>query len=239
MIDLQRDGDVYVLRFDAGENRFGPAFLDAAADALGTVEKNEGPGALVTVGTGKFYSNGLDLDWLGANPDRPPAPTHRHSTDELRSADRLEDYLRRVHGLYARVLSLPMPTVAALNGHAFAGGAMLALAHDFAVMRTDRGYFCLPEVDLGMSFTPGMDALIRSRLPKTAAHEAMLTGRRYTAEEALSAGIVRRTAAEEEVLPAAVELAASLAGKDGRTVAKIRTDMYRTALDALNGPALG
>ncbi|MFI0371580.1 enoyl-CoA hydratase-related protein [Actinomadura sp. 1N219] len=221
MIDLQRDGDVYVLRFDDGENRFGPGFLDAAEDALGAVEKNEGPGALVTVGAGKFYSNGLDLDWLGANPDR------------------FEDYLRRVHGLYARILSLPMPTVAALNGHAFAGGAMLALAHDFAVMRTGRGYFCLPEVDLGMSFTPGMDALIRSRLPKAVAHEAMITGRRYTAEEALSAGIVRRTAAADEVLPAAVALAASLAGKDGRIVAKIRTDMYRTALDALNGPALG
>ncbi|MGH3241316.1 MAG: enoyl-CoA hydratase-related protein [Spirillospora sp.] len=221
MIDLQREADVYVLRFDAGENRFGPGFLGAAEDALDTVEKNEGPGALVTIGTGKFYSNGLDLDWLGANPDG------------------LEDYLRRVHALYARILSLPMPTVAALNGHAFAGGAMLALAHDFAVMRDDRGYFCLPEVDLGMSFTPGMDALIRARLPKATAHEAMLTGRRYPAQDAVAAGIVRSTAAEDEVLPAAVALAASLAGKDGRVVAKIRTDMYRPVLDALNGPPLG
>ncbi|WUH96379.1 enoyl-CoA hydratase-related protein [Spirillospora sp. NBC_00431] len=231
MIDLQRDGAVYVLRFDSGENLFGPEFLGAVEDALGTVEKNAvetnaverdgGPGALVTVGTGKFYSNGLDLDWLGANPDR------------------LEDYLRRVHGLYARILSLPMPTVAALNGHAFAGGAMLALAHDFAVMRTGRGYFCLPEVDLGTSFTPGMDALIRARLPKATAHEAMLTGRRYPAEEAVAAGIVRSAVAEDEVLPTAVELAASMAAKDGRVVAKIRTDMYRTVLTALNGPALG
>lgn len=218
MIDLQRDGDVYVLRFDAGENRFSPDFLDAAQGALDTLEKNDGPGALVTVGTGKFYSNGLDLDWLGANQDR------------------FEDYLRSVHGLYARVLSLPMPTVAAINGHAFAGGGMLALAHDFAVMRTDRGYFCLPEVDLGMSFTPGMGALIQSRLPKAAAHEAMVTGRRYTAEQARAAGIVQRTAAEDEVLPTAVELAASLAGKNGKAMGKIRTDMYRPALDALNGP---
>ncbi|RFS85871.1 enoyl-CoA hydratase/isomerase family protein [Actinomadura spongiicola] len=220
MIDLQRDGDVYVLRFDAGENRFGPDFLDAVEDALGTVEKNDGPGALVTVGTGKFYSNGLDLDWLGADPDR------------------FEDYLRRVHGLYARVLSLPMPTIAALNGHAFAGGAMLALAHDFAVMRTDRGFFCLPEVDLGLGFTPGMNALIRSRLSTTVAHEAMITGRRYKAGEALAAGIVQRAAAEDEVLPGAVAWAASLAGKDGKTVARIRADLHRPALDALNGPVL-
>ncbi|HLV71679.1 MAG TPA: enoyl-CoA hydratase-related protein [Vulgatibacteraceae bacterium] len=221
MIDLRRDGDVFVLRFDAGENRFGPGFLDAAEDALGTLEKNEGPAALVTVGTGKFYSNGLDLDWLGANRDR------------------FEDYLGRVHGLYARLLSLPMPTAAAVNGHAFAGGAMLALAHDFAVMRTGRGYFCLPEVDLGMSFTPGMSALIRARLPRRTAHEAMITGRRYTAEEAVAAGIVQRTAAEEEVLPAAVAWAASMAGKNGESVGKIRRELYRETLDALNGPVFG
>jgi enoyl-CoA hydratase/carnithine racemase len=221
VIDLQRDGDVFVLRYDDGENRFGPGFLDAVGDALDSVEKAGSPGALVTAGTGKFYSNGLDLDWLGANQDR------------------FEDYLGRVHALYARLLAFPMPTVAAVNGHAFAGGAMLVLAHDLAVMRTDRGFFCLPEVDLGMSFTPGMSALIQARLSPAVAHEAMVTGRRYTAEQALAAGIVARTADEAGVLPAAVELAASLAGKDGAVVRRIRTGMYGPALEALRGPALG
>ncbi|MEU9024629.1 enoyl-CoA hydratase-related protein [Actinomadura sp. NPDC048394] len=221
MIDLQRDGDVYVLRFDDGENRFSPDFLSAVEGALDTVEKNDGPGALVTTGTGKFYSNGLDLEWLGAH------------------GDQFEAYLSRIHAVYARLLELPMPTVAAINGHAFAGGGMLALAHDFAVMRTDRGYFCLPEVDLGMTFTPGMNALIAARLPRRTAHEAMITGRRYAAEQAMAAGIVQRTADEAGVLPAALELAGSLAGKDGRVVGKIRADLYRPALEALRGPALG
>ncbi|MFC5750520.1 enoyl-CoA hydratase-related protein [Actinomadura rugatobispora] len=221
MIDLQRDGDVFVLRYDDGENRFGPGFLDAVGDALDSVEKAGSPGALVTAGTGKFYSNGLDLDWLGAN------------------GDRFEEYLGRVHALYARLLDFPMPTVAAVNGHAFAGGAMLVLAHDLAVMRTDRGFLCLPEVDLGMSFTPGMSALIQARLTPAVAHEAMVTGRRYTAEQALAAGMVARTADEAGVLPAAVELAASLAGKDGAVVRRIRTGMYGPALAALRGPALG
>ncbi|MFF5257536.1 enoyl-CoA hydratase/isomerase family protein [Actinomadura viridis] len=221
MIDLQRDGAVFVLRYDQGENRFAPEFLDAVDGALDEVERAEGPRALVTTGTGKFYSNGLDLDWLGAN------------------GDRFEEYLGRVHALYARLLSLPLPTVAAVNGHAFAGGAMLALAHDFAVMRTGRGYFCLPEVDLGMSFTPGMSALIQARLSPAVAHEAMITGRRYTAEDALAAGIVQRTAPEEEVLPAASGLAASLAGKQGEIVRRIRAGMYGPALGALRGPALG
>ncbi|HEX2314322.1 MAG TPA: enoyl-CoA hydratase-related protein [Thermomonospora sp.] len=218
MIELQRDGDVFVLRLDEGENRFAPAFLDEVLGALDTVEKAEGPKALVTVGAGKFYSNGLDLDWLGA---------HR---------DRFEEYLGRIHELYARLLALPAPTVAAVNGHAFAGGAMLVLAHDAAVMRSGRGYFCLPEVDLGMPFTAGMSALIQARLSPATAHEAMVTGRRYTAEEAVAERIVAQAVPEEEVLPAAVARAAGQAGKTGTSVARIRTDMYRGVLDALRGP---
>ncbi|WP_131740157.1 enoyl-CoA hydratase/isomerase family protein [Actinomadura roseirufa] len=220
MIDLRRDGDVFVLRFDAGENRFGTGFLDDVEGALDTVENSEAPRALVTTGTGKFYSNGLDLACLAGGPDAAEA------------------YLRRVHGLYARLLELPVPTVAAVNGHAFAGGAMLVLAHDLAVMRTGRGYFCLPEVDLGLPFTPGMSALIQARLPAATAHEAMVTGRRYTAEEAVTAGIAGHAVEEERVLPAATGLAAPLAAKDGAVLGRIRAGMYGPVLAALRGPAL-
>ncbi|MBC6458190.1 enoyl-CoA hydratase/isomerase family protein [Actinomadura sp. HBU206391] len=220
MFDLQRDGDVHVLRFDDDENRFTPAFLDGFHEVLDTLEKAEGPGALVTVGTGKFYSNGLDLDWLSAH------------------GDQFEPYVGRIHRMFARLLTLPMPTVAAVNGHAFAGGAMLALAHDFIVMRSDRGYFCLPEVDLGISFTSGMGALIQARLTAATAHEATITGRRYPAEEAVTAGIVYQAVPEAEVLPRAVELAASLAGKDGATVGKIRTGLYGAVIETLTDPAV-
>jgi len=215
MIDLRREGDVHVLRFDDGENRFSPGLLDELEKALDALTDTPAPRALVTTGTGKFYSNGLDLDWIGRN------------------ADQWEPYLDRVHGLFARLLTLPMPTVAAINGHAFAAGGMLALAHDHRVMRADRGYFCLPEVDLGLPFTPGMSALIQARLPTLTAHEAMVTGRRYGGEDAVTAGIVHRTAPESEVASVAVALAAPLAGKDGDTIAKIRAQMYAPVLEAL------
>jgi enoyl-CoA hydratase/carnithine racemase len=215
VIDLRREGDVHVLRFDAGDNRFSPELLDGLSEALDELTGASGPRALVTTGTGKFYSNGLDLDWLAQNGGRQEA------------------YLDRVHATFVRLLTLPMPTVAAINGHAFAAGAMLSLTHDYRVMRADRGYFCLPEVDLGLPFTPGMSALIQARLPKTTAHEAMVTGHRYGGEEAVTAGIVHRTAAEADVTSAAIALAAPLAAKDGGTIAKIRTEMYRPVLDAL------
>ena len=92
---------------------------------------------------------------------------------------------------------------------------MLALAHDFRVMRSDRGYFCLPESDLRLPLQPGMTALIRARLPAQTAHEAIVTGRRYGAAEALASGIVDRAVAESEVLPAAIALAQELA-RQGR-----------------------
>lgn len=215
MIKLDRDQDVFVLRMDDNENRFSPAMLDAFDAALTVVESSEGPKALVTTGTGKFFSNGLDLDWLGAN------------------AGEATVYLGRIHQLFARYLRLPCATVAACNGHTYAAGAMLAISHDHRIMRTDRGYWCLPEVDLGMSFTPGMNALIPALLPTRTAHEAMVTGRRYTAADALAAGIVDATGAEAEVLPQAIATAQALAGKASPALATIRTTLHAQVLTAL------
>lgn len=160
---LDRQDDVFVLDLGDGENRFHPDWIASVNSALDEVEKAEGPRALVTAATGKFYSSGLDLDWLFAH------------------ADQQQEYVGGVQELFARMLSLPVITVAALQGHTFAAGAMFSLAHDFRVMRADRGFWCLPEADINIPFTPGMSALIQSRLTPQTAHEAMTTARRYGA----------------------------------------------------------
>jgi enoyl-CoA hydratase/carnithine racemase len=212
---------VAVLRWSDGENRFNRASVDALNAALDEVEATagDGPLAVVLTGAGKFWSNGLDLDWMStAGPE----------------AGRVVD---DVHALFGRLLLFPAITVAALNGHAFAGGAMLAAAHDFAVMREDRGYWCVPEADLGLPFTPAMNAVLRTKLPRRASHEAMLTGRRYPAAEALAAGIVHRTAPEAEVLDSAVALGAELATK-GRQVIASYKQMNHGDAAAICGAAL-
>ncbi len=161
MPTLERQDDVFILDIGDGENRFHPDWVAAVHGALDEVEQADGPRALVTAATGKFFSNGLDLDWLLANTDRT------------------KEYVASVQSIFARVLTLPVTTVAALQGHTFAAGAMLSLAHDFRVMRADRGFWCLPEVDIQIPFTAGMSALIQARLTPQTAHEAMTTGRRY------------------------------------------------------------
>jgi Delta3-Delta2-enoyl-CoA isomerase len=212
---LERQNDVFILHLGDGENRFHPGWIASVNAALDAVEKAEGPCALVTTATGKFFSNGLDLEWLGAN------------------GDQYYDYVVNVHELLARVLALPVTTVAALQGHTFAAGAMLSLAHDFRVMRADRGYWCLPEADINIPFTRGMSALIQARLTPQTAHEAMTTARRYTGPEAATTGIVDRAVDEDAVRRTAVEIAESQAGKAGPTLGTIKARMYTPVLDTL------
>ena len=215
MIGIERNGDVSVLRMSAGENRFNPEMLGAFDEALSAVEGIEGPAAVVLTGEGKFFSNGLDLDWMGQNPDR------------------IGEVVNGLQALYARLLGFPATTVAAINGHAFAGGGMLALACDRRVMREDRGFFCLPEVDIRIPFSDGMAALVQAKLAPGVARDVMLTGRRYGGGDARNSGIVDEVRPEDELLGAAIEQAAELAGKDRPTVGAIKQTMYSGALDLL------
>ena len=130
-----------------------------------------------------------------------------------------------------------MPTVAAVNGHAFGAGAMLAMAHDFRVMRTERGYFCFPEADINIPFTPGMAALIQSKLTPAAAIASMTTGRRFGGADALDLGLVDEIAPETDLVKVASDRVAALAGKDPGTLGAIKATMFAPAVTALRTPA--
>ncbi|MFD6972404.1 enoyl-CoA hydratase-related protein [Streptomyces sp. NPDC059979] len=216
MPSLDRQDNVFILDLGDGENRFHPDWIADVSTLLDEVEKTEGPRALVTTATGKFYSNGLDLDWLFAHPDQQ------------------QEYTASVHELLARMLTLPLVTVAALQGHTFAAGAMFSLAHDVRVMRADRGYWCLPEAAINIPFTPGMAALIQARLTPQTAHQAMLTAHRYGGDAAAAAGIVDHTATEDAVLSSALDIARAQVNKAGDTLVTIKTRMYAEVLAALN-----
>lgn len=214
-VTLTREGDVFVLHLGDGENRFDLPQVTALRSALAEVQAAEGPRALVTTAGGKFWSNGLDLDWMGEHPDEAPAA------------------LEQFHHLLGEVLGASVCTVAAIQGHAFAAGAMFACAHDIAVMREDRGYWCVPEIDLLMPFTPGMAALLQARLSHRTAHVAMTTGRRYAGPDAVAAGIVDEVAPMEQVRSRAVALATGLAAKDAGTLRAIKRRMYADAIETL------
>ncbi|MBQ1444346.1 MAG: enoyl-CoA hydratase/isomerase family protein [Renibacterium sp.] len=210
---VHRDGIAF-LALGTDENRFTEAWLTAVEAALEEVVSSDSS-VLVTSGAGKFFSNGLDLEWV-----------QQH-------LDQFNDYAARVQVLLARLLTLPVPTVALVNGHAFGAGAMLALAHDFRIMRADRGYFCFPEVDIKIPFTPGMTALIQAKLTPQAAVASMVTGQRISGADAVHWGIVDRAVSETELAAAGQELAASLLGKDQDTLGTIKSRLFESAAASL------
>jgi enoyl-CoA hydratase/carnithine racemase len=223
MIDLRREGSVFVLTMQSGENRFNRPFLNALNDAFDTVEKTSGPAALVTTGgTEKFYSNGLDLAWIAGE-------------GQTEGGAFVGDVMR----FLGRVLACPVPTVAAINGHAFAAGAMTALAHDFRVMRADRGFLCLNEIDIRIPLAPGMAALVRNRMSGLTLRDAVLTGARIGGDEACRRGIVDEAVAAAEVLPRAIVRAASLADKDRATYGALKRELYGDVLKVLASGEMG
>lgn len=221
MLEIAQHDDVRVLHWRDGENRFNPDSLAALHGALDAVEAVEGPLAVVLTGDDRFFSNGLDLTWMGEHPDRAG------------------EVVADVHRLFLRVLGLDAIVVAAVNGHCFAAGAMLASCCDVVVMRRDRGWWCLPEADLGLPLTDGMFALLHARLPSRAAQEAILTARRYGGAEAARLGLVHEAVDEAEVLPRALAIADELAGKDRSVTARHKHMLFGDALDVLDAASRG
>ncbi|UGT55772.1 enoyl-CoA hydratase-related protein [Nocardia asteroides] len=216
MPTLRQHDAIAILDFGDGENRFSPDFMAEVHAHLDTAVA-EGAAALVTTATGKIYSNGLDLDWLSAN------------------GDRAAEYVESVHRLFGRMLTLPMPTAAAIGGHAFGAGAMLAIAHDYRVMRADRGFFCFPEADIRIPFTNGMAALIQAKVPPRTAIAAMTTGRRFGGTDAAAYDLVDAAVGETEVLDTALAMVAPHGGKDQPTMTAIKSVMFDGVLAALRG----
>eukprot|EP00920_Eleutheroschizon_duboscqi_P029779 GHVT01072371.1.p1 GENE.GHVT01072371.1~~GHVT01072371.1.p1 ORF type:complete len:228 (+),score=27.40 GHVT01072371.1:327-1010(+) len=193
ILDGPDDFGVFVVRMGNDENRITFDFMKRLHDCLDTVESHAGPTACVVSGKGKFFSNGFSMEALVAQP---------------------EQLLLTWHKVLSRLISFPLPLIAAINGHAFAGGAMLAFACDYRIMNSTRGYLCVNEIDLNLPLTPGMCAVIRAKIDRSLWTDLMLRGRRFDGPTARSLRMVHDLAlSEAEVLPAALELAKALAPK--------------------------
>ncbi|MGK2948116.1 MAG: enoyl-CoA hydratase/isomerase family protein [Acidimicrobiales bacterium] len=214
---VEPHGATAVLRLTTDANAVDTSFLDDIGAALDRIESDDSLTAVVTVGAGKSFSTGFDLDHIMGLGDGATA------------------FLDRAQDLLARLVTFSRPTVAALNGHAFGYGAMLALAHDQRAMRADRGWFCLPEVDLGLQLHAFWTALLTTRAGDATALEAITTARRYDGPAAVEAGIAASAHAEADLLDAAIALAEARAGKDPAMVRTLKQDLYAPLLSLLEG----
>ena len=201
-ISLRHEDSVAVITWNDGENRINADSLERLNALLDELDATKGPLSVVLTGVGKFFSNGLDLERFGANP--------------AEFAATIEE-LERTLG---RLFLFPAYTVAAINGHCFAGGAMISCAFDYRVMREDRGFWCMNEAEIGLTLDEKLWSILYHRLPRATAIDAAITAKRYGGPDALRAGIVEATASEVEVVRHAIEVAQRYASLDRTSLSK-------------------
>lgn len=204
------------------ENRWIPGLNAAMMKAYEAIEKHleteagDTPAALLTVSNNpKFFSNGIDPDGQYVKKLNLPAP----SASPAEQAAELS-----VIGLpsFTRPLQLPIPTVAAINGHAFGAGMMFAISHDYRLQREDRWFMCAIEIEIGVGFpTPEMD-LFRHVMSKPSWYQTVMGAKRWGAQDSLREGLIVKACGEEvlfsESLKFAEEQARLAKGKRGRAL---------------------
>ncbi|MFP4039846.1 MAG: enoyl-CoA hydratase/isomerase family protein [Desulfosudaceae bacterium] len=215
------ENEVAVVSLNSDENRFNNDFLESFLETLDEIEiKTDARTMVVTSSHEKIFSNGIDLNWLS-------------QFINVGDTDKVKEFLYRQNDMFRRIVTFPLITIAAISGHAFAGGAILACAFDFRLMRSDRGYFCFPEVDLGIPFLPGMLELLKSAIPLYKMNEMQYLGSRLTAEECRKHHIVTKACHQEELMKEALAFAGTF-NKDRKTIGEMKRRMNRHIIQAID-----
>lgn len=180
LLTYSDEGNYHLLTFGSPpDNRFTSEFIQAFLQAITYIQNSEDMKPLVTTSsTPKFYSNGLDFKRAISTPGFFP------------------DFY---YAMMRAMLEFPWPTVAWVNGHAFAAGFMMAACHDYIVMNPEKGFLCMNELQFGAPLLPPMMSIFRVRYGTQLAHKIALTAHRFTGKQALSDGLVTTLGGKPEV----------------------------------------
>jgi len=219
-IEIKMEGQVAVVTLNEGENRLNLDFLEKFMDALDHIEKQTDANVLVVRGAHeKIFSNGIDLEWLMPIMQKNDTATAKKFIETMMS-------------LFKRILLYPMPTIVALTGHAFAGGAIMSCYFDFRFMRSDRGFMCFPEVDLGIPFLPGMMTAMSKAIPRYKLEEMVITGKRLTAQECEEHHIITKACHIDQLMEEVMNFA-KLQNKRRVIVAAIKEELNKNIVYAI------
>jgi len=126
-----------------------------------------------------------------------------------------------------------MITIAAITGHAFAGGAIMSCAFDFRFMRSDRGWFCFPEVDIKIPFSLFLNAIVKKAIPMYKLEEMQLTGKRVTAQECEAHHIIVKACHIDDLMSEVLAFAKPM-NKDREMLRVMKTRLHKDIIEVLD-----
>jgi enoyl-CoA hydratase/carnithine racemase len=199
IVQWEKQNDIAVITMCNEANRQNLVFAEQMNLCLDQILEEKTIFSIVlTSSDEKNFSQGIDVEWL-----------NKKLTEQ--DYDSIKTFMYGMDTVFKRLLLMPLPVIAAINGHAFGNGAILSCACDFRFMRKDKGFFCFPEVDVNIPFLPGMIAFIRKAIPEDLFNDMLLTGRRLTATELeLRNVIVSASESREELLGQAMTYAGTI-----------------------------
>lgn len=215
-VDVQLHGGIATVVLERGKvNALNPAVVDELSTTFAALRSDAAAGAVVLTGRGSFFSFGFDIP-------------------ELLACTR-EEFARFVTGfttLYRDLFVFPKPLVAALNGHAVAGGCMLALTSDRAILVQGNAKISLNEIAFGSSVFAGSVEMLQFRTGARAS-EVLYCGAMYAAEAAREIGLVAEVVAPEALLDRARAIAGELAARRPAAFAGIKSLLRKPVADAM------
>ena len=186
MCTLEKIGNFFILTLidDNHKHHLGLHLIDSLLSTISQVNTQSinGSSTLITVTRSKFFCNSLDVPW-----GQPSAHLCLHQM------------VKSIKSVIAALLSFPIPTIAAVSSHAAVGGLVLALGHDYVLMRCDRGFMYTSEVDLAMTLPDYFSALVRSKIGRSSAqYDVLLRGMKVKGEKVVRIGIMDLAAHDSE-----------------------------------------
>ena len=171
IIEWEKNESVAIINMCNGANKQNLTFARKMNQCFDEILENKDIYSIILTSTDeKNFSQGIDVDWLGRKMNE-------------KDFGSIKEFMYGMNTIFKRILFMPVPVIAAINGHAFGNGAMLACTCDFRFMKKDRGFFCFPEVDISIPFLPGMIAFVRKAIPEYQFNEMILSGKRFGAQE--------------------------------------------------------
>jgi len=196
LVRWEKDETIAVLIMDNGPNLNNPDFFKAMNTAFAEIINDESiNGLVIGASDPKSWNTGIDLEWM----------SNAVASEDMAA---MREFGETFFKMLDYFLLSPFPIVAAITGHAFANGAVLACACDFRFMRKDHGFFCFPEIDVNVPFRPGIIDIAEKAVPKPLLQKMVYTGKRYTAKELEQHGVIEKACENsEETIKEAISFA--------------------------------